>query len=141
MNPATNFHFAVNWGGTNIGFTEVSGLSIELDVVSYRNGASPDSSAGLMPGHRKFAPVVLKRGVKKDDADFFQWINTANLNTIERRDVAITLLNERHEPMVAWRLKNAFPFKLEYSPLNANQSAVLMESLSLAHEGLTVEYL
>ncbi len=141
MNYPTNFHFAVNWGGTNIGFTEVSGLSIELDVVPYREGSSPESSSGLMPGHKKFSPIILKRGLRKNDHDFFAWINTAQFNTVERRDVVITLLNERHEPVVAWKLKNAFPFKLEYSPLNASHGGVVIESLSLAHEGLTVEYL
>ncbi len=137
----TNNHFAVNWGGGNIGFTEVSGLSIELEVVPYHNGASPQNAATLMPGHKKFSPIVLKRGVTKSDGDFYKWINTAQLNTIERRDVTISLLNEKHEPVVTWRLINAFPFKLDYSPLNANGSGVVIESLSLAHEGLAVEYL
>lgn len=139
--PHTKNHFRVEWGGTNVGFMEVSGLSIELEVVDYREGSSPESSAILMPGQKKFSPVVLKRGIVKSDDDFYKWINTAQFNKIERRDVIISLLNESHEPVVVWKIKNAFPFKLEYSPLNANGSDVAIESLSLAHEGLVVEYL
>jgi phage tail-like protein len=120
---------------------EVSGLSIELDVVSYREGSSPESSERLMPGLKKYSPIILKRGIVKSDDDFYKWINTAQFNNVERRDVTISLLNESHEPVVVWKVKNAFPFKLEYSPLNAQRSEVVIESLTLAHEGLVVDYL
>ncbi|WP_336733673.1 phage tail protein, partial [Chryseobacterium sp. VD8] len=40
--PLVKFSFEVDWGGTNIGFQEVSGLSIERDIIEYRQGASPD---------------------------------------------------------------------------------------------------
>jgi len=139
--PHTKNHFRVEWGGANVGFMEVSGLSIELDVVSYREGSSPENSERLMPGLKKYSPIILKRGIVKSDDDFYKWINTAQFNTIERRDVVISLLNESHEPVVVWKIKNAFPFKLEYSPLNAHGSEVAIESLTLAHEGLVVEYL
>ncbi len=39
--PQVKNHFKVEWGGNNVGFMEVSGLSIELDVVDYREGSSP----------------------------------------------------------------------------------------------------
>jgi len=139
--PHTKNHFRVEWGGANVGFMEVSGLSIELDVVSYREGSSPENSERLMPGLKKYSPIILKRGIVKSDDDFYKWINTAQFNTIERRDITISLLNESHEPTVVWKVKNAFPFKLEYSPLNAHGSEVAIESLTLAHEGLVVEYL
>jgi phage tail-like protein len=139
--PQAKNHFKVDWGGNNIGFMEVSGLSIELDVVDYREGSSPESSARKMPGLRKFSDVVLKRGIVKSDDDFHRWISTATFNQVERRDVIISLLNERHEPVVVWKLKNAFPSKLEYSTLNAHSSDVVIESLTLTHEGLIVEYL
>ena len=139
--PHAKNHFSVQWGGTNIGFMEVSGLAIELDVVAYRDGSSPEYSERLMPGLRKYSPIVLKRGIIEKDNEFFNWINTAQLNNIERRDVIISLLNKEHEPIVVWKIRRAFPFKLEYSPLEAQCSEIVIESLTLAHEGLTVEYL
>ena len=139
--PHTKNHFRVEWGGTNVGFMEVSGLSIELDVVDYREGSSPENSVRKMPGMKKFSDVVLKRGIVKNDDDFYRWISTATFNQVERRDVVISLLNEQHEPVVVWKLRNAFPSKLEYSTLNAHSSDVIIESLTLAHEGLTVEYI
>lgn len=138
--PMHKNHFLVNWGGTNIGFMEVSGLSIEIDVVSYREGSSPESSERLMPGLKRYSPIVLKRGIVKSDNEFYKWINTAQFNVIERRDVTISLLNESHEPVVTWKVKNAFPSKLEYSPLYSRASEVAIESLTLVHEGLVVEH-
>ena len=139
--PMHKNHFRVEWGGVNVGFMEVSGLAIELDVVSYREGSSPESSERLMPGVKKYSPIILKRGIVKSDDEFYKWINTAQFNKIERRDVTISLLNENHEPVVIWKIRNAFPFKLEYSPLHSQGSEVAIESLTLAHEGLTVEFL
>jgi phage tail-like protein len=139
--PHSKNHFKVEWGGNNIGFMEVSGLSMELDVVDYREGSSPENSVRKMPGLKKFSDVVLKRGIIKDDDDFYKWINTATFNQVERRDVVISLLNEQHEPIVVWKIRNAFPSKLEYSTLNAQSSDVVIESLTLTHEGLTVEYI
>ncbi|MGB5529177.1 MAG: phage tail protein [Ignavibacteriaceae bacterium] len=139
--PHSKNHFRVEWGGTNVGFMEVSGLAIELDVIPYREGSSPESSERLMPGQKRFSPIVLKRGIVKNDDEFYKWINTAQFIVVERRDVTISLLNESHEPVVAWKLKNTFPSKLEYSTLNAQSSDVVIESLTLVHEGLVVEYL
>ena len=139
--PHTKNHFRVEWGGTNVGFMEVSGLSIELDVIDYREGSSPENSVRKMTGMKKFSDLVLKRGIVKNDDDFYKWISTSTFNQVERRDVTISLLNEQHEPAVVWKLRNAFPSKLEYSTLNAHSSDVIIESLTLAHEGLTVEYL
>jgi phage tail-like protein len=139
--PQQKDHFRVEWGGNNVGFMEVSGLSIELDVVDYREGSSPENSVRKMPGMKKFSDVILKRGIVKNDDDFYKWISTATFNQVERRDVVISLLNEQHEPVVVWKLRNAFPLKLEYSTMDAHSSEVIIESLTLAHEGLIVEYL
>jgi phage tail-like protein len=141
QNQLGNNHFRVEWGGTRIGFMEVSGLAMELDVVPYREGSSPDSAATLMPGLKHFAPLVLKRGIVQGDNEFFRWINTAQFNQVERRDVSIALLNGKHEAVVQWRVTNAFPSKLEYAPLNAKGHDVAIETLTLVHEGLTVEHL
>ena len=40
--PLPKFHFQVEWGGAKIGFTEVTGLNVETDVIEYRDGASPE---------------------------------------------------------------------------------------------------
>lgn len=133
-------HFRVDWGGARVGFMEVSGLSIEIDVVQFREGASPDNAAVLMPGQRHYTPVVLKRAIVPGDNDFFDWIGAAQFNQLQRRDVTIDLLDATHNPMVTWRLVRAFPSKLEYAPLSAHGSDIAIESLTLVHEGLSVRH-
>ena len=137
--PLPNFHFQVNWGGTRVGFTEVSGLNIENDVVEYRDGSSPEYHSLKMPGIQKYTNIVLKRGIFKGDNEFFQWINTINMNEVERRDITIALLDEDHNPAVVWKVKNAWPVKYTGPVLKASGHEVAIESLELAHEGIIVE--
>jgi len=136
--PMPAYHFTVEWGGTNISFAQVSGLDILVETTEYREGASPETQSVKMPGRSKFSNIVLKRGIKKGDTDFFKWINTHQLHTIERRDIVINLLDEQHQPVITWRVKNAFPVRYSGPLLSAQSSEIAMEELELAHEGLTL---
>ena len=88
---------------------------------------------------QKFGNITLKRGTFASDNEFFNWWNTHKLNTIERRDLTISLLNENHEPVVIWKVKNAWPVKVNSGDLKADGNEVAIETMELAHEGLTVE--
>jgi phage tail-like protein len=137
--PLPKFHFRVEWGGAKIGFSEVSGLSVETDVVEYRDGSSPEFHKIKMPGMQKFGNITMKRGIFQGDNDFYKWWNTVALNTIERRDVTISLLNENHEPVVVWKIKNAWPSKVQSTDLKSDDNGVAIETIELAHEGLVMQ--
>jgi phage tail-like protein len=137
--PSLVFHFRVEWGGTSVSFTEVSGLTQELQAVDYRTGDSPDYSMVKMPGLRKYNNITLKRGITKSDNEFFLWLNTVKLNEIERRDITVSLLNEKHEPVMVWLAHNAFPVKVEGPGLKASGNEVAIESIEIAHEGLVLQ--
>lgn len=139
QNALNRYHFRVDWGGTRIGFMEVSGLDIEIEAVSFRDGGSPDDSFRKMPGLRKYSDITLKREIIKGDNEFFNWINTKQIGNIERRDVTISLLNEQHNPVVVWRVNNAFPVHYFGPVLAAQDSRLAMETLVLTHEGVTIE--
>ena len=135
--PLPKFHFVVEWGGVRIGFTEVSGMEAETEVIEYRDGASPDYSKLRIPGMQKYANITLKRGTFPSDNDFFEWWKTTrSLASPERRDVIISLLNEAHEPVMVWTVKNAFPTKVQATDLKADGNEVAIETLELAHEGI-----
>ncbi|MBO9591345.1 MAG: phage tail protein [Niabella sp.] len=136
--PVSRYHFTADWGGSRMGFAEISGLNIEIEPVLFREGASPEDQMRKLPGLRSYSNIVLKRSILKGDNDFFDWINTKQMNQIQRRDIVISLLNENHEPLVVWRVKNAFPVKYTGPVLAAGANSVAMESLELTHEGLTV---
>jgi phage tail-like protein len=136
--PLPKFHFLVQWGGVRIGFTEVTGLDMQIEAIEYREGASPEYSKLKMPGMHKFSNITLKRGTVEGDTEFYAWVNTISLNTVERRDIVISLLNETHAPVMSWKAKNAFPVKLQASDLKSDGNEVAIETLELAHEGLSL---
>jgi phage tail-like protein len=137
--PLPKFHFQVEWGGTKIGFTEVTGLEVTTDVIEYRDGVSPEFHKVKMPGMQKFSNITLKRGKFKSDNQFYDWWNTQQMNTVERRDLTISLLNENHEPVFVWKVKNAWPIKVNATDLKADGNEVAIETIELVHEGLTME--
>ena len=137
--PLPVFHFTVQWGGTRVGFSEVTGLTQENQAIEYRDGSFPEYSSIKMPGIRKFSNVTLKRGVVQGDNELFAWLSTVKLNTVERRDLVISLLNEEHAPVMVWKVQNAFPVKVEGPQLKASGNEVAIESIELAHEGLEVQ--
>lgn len=137
--PLPAYHFIVEWGGTRIGFIEVSGLEITNDVIEHHDGSDPGQVTRKMPGLRKYSNITLKRGIVKGDNDFFNWMNTQSLNEVERRDIVIKLLDQDHQPILIWKVINAFPVKLSGPVLNGAASNVAIEELELAHEGLIIE--
>jgi phage tail-like protein len=139
QNAISRYHFTVEWGGSRIGFTEVSGLDIEIEAVSYREGSNPQDHVNKIPGMRKFSDITLKRGIVRGDNDFFKWINTKEIDNIERRDLTISLLDGQHQPVVVWKVNNAFPVKYEGPTLVAQSSELAIETLVITHEGIRVE--
>jgi phage tail-like protein len=138
--PLPVFHFTVEWTpGKRVGFSEVTGLTQENQAIEYRDGSFREYSSIKMPGIRKFSNITMKRGVIKGDNDFFKWLNTVKLNTVERRDLVISLLNENHEPVMVWKVMRAFPVKLEGPQLKASGNEVAIESIEVAHEGLEIQ--
>jgi len=137
--PRPAFHFQVTLGSEKVEFSEVSGLTQEVQLIEYRNGASPDYSTIKMPGLHKYNNITLKKGVMDNDNKFFDWLNTVKMNTITRKDITISLLNEEHKPVMTWSAVKAWPVKVEGPSLKANGNEVAIESIELAHEGLTLK--
>jgi phage tail-like protein len=137
--PIPKFHFQADWGGVRIGFTEVSGLDAETEVIEYREGASLEYSKRKIPGMQKYPNVTMKRGVFASDNDYFKWWNTVALNTVQRRSVTISLLDEKHEPVMVWKVKNAWPAKIASTDLKADGNEIAIESIELAHDGLVIQ--
>ena len=136
----SRYQFQVEWGGTRTGFSEISGLDIEIETVLFREGSSPVDSERKLPGLRKFSNITLKRGIVQGDNEFFEWINTKQAGNIEKRDLTISMLDEQHQPAIIWKVKNAFPVKYSGPLLNASSSEIAMEAIEITHEGIEVEH-
>ncbi|MDR1632378.1 MAG: phage tail protein [Dysgonamonadaceae bacterium] len=138
--PLPKFYFSVKVDkdlaeGT---FQEVSGLDVEAQIIEYRHGSSPDFSTIKMPGIKKYGNVTLKKGIFKGDNKFWDWFNQIKLNTIERQAVTISLLDEGGAPTMVWTLKNAWPTKITGTDMKSDGNEVAVETLEIAHEGLTI---
>ena len=58
--PFPKFHFQTEWGGTKIGFSEITGLDVETEIIEYRDGASQEYSSVKMPGRQKFSNITIQ---------------------------------------------------------------------------------
>jgi phage tail-like protein len=137
--PLPVFHFTVDWGGTQVAFSEVTGLNIEVQPIEYRDGANPDYSPTKMPGMKKYGNLTLKRGVFASDNEYYNWVKEIALNKITRRNIIISLLNENHAPVMTWKVINAWPTKLTSPDLKGSANEAAIETIEIAHEGIEIE--
>lgn len=138
--PLPKFFFSVDITdvGTDLPFQEVSGLDVETQSIEYRAGNSKTFSPVKMPGISKTGNVTLKKGVFVKDNKFFEWHKKVTMNTIGRATVTIKLLDEQGGAAMTWTLRNAWPTKLTGTDLKSDGNEVAVETLEIAHEGLTV---
>ena len=138
--PLPSFYFKVSVTAVgDISCSEVSGLETEYDMIEYRAGDSPVFTKQKMPGMRKASDVTLKKCIFKDDKAMWDWINSIKLNTIKRATVTISLLDESGKPVKTWELTNAWPKKITVEGFKADGNTAAIETLILAHEGVTVK--
>lgn len=145
--PIPKFHFRVEWGKDfRMGFTEVSGLDFETEVIEYREGDSKKYNKLKQPGLTKFSNITMKRGTFEGDFDYYSlWKKTYmfqegnDTGSQYRRTVNVKLLNEKHEPIITWVLENAWPSKVQSTDLKADANEVSIETMELVHEGLTIQ--
>jgi len=145
--PLPKFHFQVEWGSEEfrMGFTEASGLDFETEVIEYREGSSKQYNKSKQPGLTKFSNITLKRGTFEGDFAYYKlWKQTVfyqegnKTGSMYRRTVTLKLLNEAHQPIITWVLKNAWPSKVQSTDLKADANEVAIETMELVHEGLTI---
>jgi len=137
--PLPKFHFEVKWDSEVMSFQEVSGLDIEAQPIEYRHGDSKVFSTIKMPGIVKSGNVTMKKGIFKSDNKFWDWFSQIKMNTIKRLPVTISLLDESNAPTMVWTLANAWPTKITGTDLKSDGNEVAIESIEIAHEGITIE--
>ena len=144
--PLPNFHFSVEWGpDRRTGFSRVHNLKFINIPIETRKGDSRVTRPQKQPSRQEFENVVLERPVIKGDNDFFEWWKGTSLfnendspGSVFRTSITIKLLNDEHEPVLVWQLRDAFPVSLTYSDLDALGKTVLYERLEVAFEGVNV---
>ncbi|WP_047239208.1 phage tail protein, partial [Chromobacterium subtsugae] len=85
--PIPVYRFVVSVGGESMSFSEVSGLDIAYDTITYKHGMGKIH----MPGQQSDINITLKRGLVKKKSQFYDWIHSISLNQIDKRDITVSL--------------------------------------------------
>ena len=136
--PFKNYSFLVEIDGDqSAAFKSVSGLAAQAEVFEFYE-ASNLSSPHKMPGRVHYPNVTLTRGVTTSK-DLWDWWKTVLDGSVQRRTVAIILLDDSRTPVLRWVLHRAWIARIEGPTLEAGGKGLAIESIELAHEGLELE--
>ena len=144
------------WQG---GFSQISGLSINTQSIQYREGGY-NTTVHQIPGMTTFTPITFQRGVLYGNDQAQTWmrglfgavagegLRSASNPKSFRVDINIYVMDHLSSPgasdknveKMVFTVHNAWISTLNYTDLNAADGAILFESMSVVHEGLSVAY-
>lgn len=134
--PHGRFRYKVEIDGLEAGgFSEVTGFDASIDVIEYREGDMVQTPMKV-PGLKKYSNITLKKGLA-DSKVLYDWIIEGVNRAVQRKTITITLLDETEAPAASWQVINAWPLKYTAPDFNATSSEIAVESLEIAHEGMT----
>lgn len=135
--PLAGFNFLLESGGViRAGFSEITGLNSESDVIEYRTGKD-DPTNKKRPGLRKHGNVTLKSGLTASaDQDLMAWRQSVESGDIQRLEISIIVQDEQKAEKVRYNLSNAWPSKWVGPDLKGGASETAIEQLEIAHEGV-----
>lgn len=153
--PLRNFKFHVRvyhptiQAFATMGFMAVTGLNITTEVIPYRQGGH-NTTTQKMPGQSDFAPITLSKGLAVGDTQMMAWMQqlfsvmqgTGTGRPGQEFRVTVDVLVLDHPvttPVVpvkaAFRIYNAWPTSVAFSDLDAGTNSILVQQMTLAHEG------
>jgi phage tail-like protein len=117
-------------------FAEVSGLQIETEVTEYAEGGN-NRFIHRVPGRTKVSTLTLKHGMTASN-DLFKWYVKTMTGRSDARNLSVIMYDAKGVELLRWDFIKAFPIKWVGPQLSAGGNATAVETLELAHEGLTV---
>jgi len=118
-------------------FTGCSGLSLEFDVTTFKEGNGKKVVERKRAGKPKYSEVVLKRGFTTNTAvhDWFNEVVAAEKPT-PYKTASIVLYDREQTETARWNLEACWPSKLSVSDLSSGSDDVMVEELTIQHEFL-----
>ena len=141
--PYKNFKFRVVLDGRIIpNVSRISPLQRSTAATHWRDGSVP-SAIARSPGSTRFEPITMERGLTHDTT-FEDW--ASECFSIEgdaamslrdfRKDLRIDLLNEQGSIVLSYMVFRCWVSEYQALPeLDANSTAVALESITLQYEG------
>ncbi len=135
--PYAQYNFILEIEGTTVaGFAEVGGLSMEQDIIEYREG-SDTATMRKLPGLRKHGNISLKRGYTQN-RELWNWRKTTIDGVTERKSGAVILRDEAGQPALRWEFREGWVSKYEGPALKASANEAAMESIEIAVEDVAL---
>lgn len=136
--PYGNYYFSLEIDGTEVAhFMECSGLKSSSQVFEIEEGGL-NSRTHKRPGQARWENIVLRYATSASTY-LLSWRDSfLREQWSDRRSGTITLKDNAGEKIRSWSFSNAWPVSWEGPQLNSGQSELAVETLELAHEGLTV---
>ncbi len=131
------FHFSVEfqWGNdkASASFAEVDGLGQEL--VLEKGDGRIDLATDI-----KVPELVLRRALEALNEKITVWVKNTFLFRSGARitpcNLHVSLLDETNKVIARWVCEWAFPVKWTVNPLNASESKIAVESITLKYKSL-----
>ena len=133
--PGCRFYVMIDGQPQGV-FTEVGGLQVEMDVMDYREGGN-NGFVHRLPGVTKVNNLTLKRGMTTSN-EFFKWSAEIAGGKFTRRHVTVVMYDAMGTELMRWNFLNAYPVKWVGPQLLAPDNAAAVETLELAHEGVSL---
>jgi|GEM_PF-325502 len=135
--PLVTYNYRVDIDNTSISFSEVSGLDLSFDTITHKESHSVSGKVGpnimYMPGQIQPVNITLSKGLVKGVSMkvFYDWINSIELNLVDKKDIVVHLLDETGSTVISWKVVDAFPKKLSAPKFDASANSVAVESMEL----------
>ncbi len=116
-------------------FTELSGMNIETEVMTVKEGGL-NNYVHKLPVRTSYTNVVLKRGLT-DSKKFLDWYQKTINGKVERKNITIIQYSahtEGHPVVKRWELTNAYPVKYQLGSFSAKSNEWSIETMELAYE-------
>ena len=143
--PLPSYNYFVEINGEAIAFSQVSGLSMKVETTTYKQspveGGKPGPVVMRMPAQSSDVTITLQKGIVKGKSvpALYNWINSTQINQVEKKDVIIRLMDETGSAILSWIIKDAFPTGLDAPTFDANSNDAAIESLQLMADRVIME--
>lgn len=118
------------------GFSEVTGLQVEIEVEEYREGGLNGYIHRFAGKARYPARLVLKHGFF-NSREMWKWQNDIIEGNIQRKNISIVLHDAQGNKLAQWDFEKAYPVKWSGPDFRAHAAEIAMETLELVHDGFT----
>jgi len=151
----------------SVGFVQVSGLTVQTEAIQYREGGY-NTTVHQIPGMTVFTPLTFTRGQVLGSRQNWDWMkqlfavtsgsSVSHVGTDFRCNIDIAVLSHPNpagtttnvsarannpadlHTALRFRVYNAWITSLSFGDLSAGDNALMVEQMTVVHEGFNVIY-